>query len=133
MSKEHYGGRRALRPKLQAARRAEEGKRKREPAWSGRAGEEEGKRKRGPARGERAGEEEGKRRGSLQGVEKQERKRGPAWGKIAGSNFRLGSYKDANGQLMADRLPFLWSWIFLADTNNFKLSITRFDTYHQRG
>ena len=23
----------------------------------------------------------------------------PAWGKIAGSNFRLGSYKDLNGQL----------------------------------
>ena len=23
----------------------------------------------------------------------------PAWMKIAGSNFRLGSYKDANGQM----------------------------------
>ena len=27
------------------------------------------------------------------------RKMEPAWGKIAGSNFRLGSYKDANGQM----------------------------------
>ena len=41
----------------------------------------------------------------MEGIRRME----PAWGKIAGSNFRLGSYKDANGQLMADRLPFLWS------------------------
>ena len=41
--------------------------------------------------------------------QKREEEEGACMGGIAGSNFRLGSYKDANGQLMADRLPFLWS------------------------
>jgi hypothetical protein len=36
---------------------------------------------------------------STQNVMRAIRKMEPAWVNIAGSNFRLGSYKDANGQL----------------------------------
>ena len=75
----------------------------------GRGEEEEGACKEWKSRRGGGEEEEGacmewkSRRG---GGEEEE---GACKGGIAGSNFRLGSYKDANGQLMADRLPFLWS------------------------
>ena len=51
MSKEHYGGRRALRPKVQAARRAEEGR-----VRGGLQGVEEQERRRGRGRGTCKGE-----------------------------------------------------------------------------